>query len=117
MDKVKFKEDHISIINKNCRIEGNLNVKGHLIVEGIIDGYIQGESIFAEAGSHLNVTVQANILSIAGFFDGEIEVDTLSVLKTADVKGNIRCRKLIVDEGGMLNGTVKFLSPEYSQEG
>jgi cytoskeletal protein CcmA (bactofilin family) len=109
---VKVKEDQISIINRESRMEGLLQSKGHLIVEGMIEGSIHGESIFTEKNSRITAKIYAKVLSIAGFFKGEIEAGTLTLLKTANVEGHIRCHRLVVDEGGILNGSVKFISPD-----
>jgi len=112
---VKGKEDNISIINRNCKIEGILHFKGHLIIEGIIEGTLLAETVFTEKDSRVIAKINATFLTIAGFWDGDIEVtDTLTLLKSADVRGQIRCRKLIIDEGGSINGSVKFISQESS---
>jgi cytoskeletal protein CcmA (bactofilin family) len=112
MRQVKVKEAPISIINRESRMEGLLQSKGHLIVEGMIEGSIHGESIFTEKNSRITAKIYAKVLSIAGFFKGEIEAGTLTLLKTANVEGHIRCHRLVVDEGGILNGSVKFISPD-----
>jgi len=106
-------KDNISIINSTSKIEGVLYFKGHLIIEGTIEGTILAETVFTEIDSRIIANIKANSLTIAGFVEGDIEVtDTLTLLKTADVKSQIRCCKLIVDEGGHLNGSVKFISSE-----
>ncbi|HVO65587.1 MAG TPA: polymer-forming cytoskeletal protein [Syntrophales bacterium] len=110
---MKDREDNISIINKNCKIEGIMHFKGHLIIEGIVEGTIVAETVFTEKDSRVIANINAIFLTIAGFFDGDIEVtDTLKLLKSADVRGQIRCHKLIIDEGGSINGSVKFISQE-----
>ncbi len=107
------REDNISIINSNCRIEGLLDFKGHLIIEGTVEGTVLAETVFTELHSRVMANINANSLSIAGYFEGNIDVtDTLTLLETADVRGHIRCDKLIIHEGGQLNGSVKFLSSE-----
>jgi len=113
---MKFKEDQISIITRHCKMEGHLDFKGHLIVEGTIDGVIQAESIFTEKDSHLTAKVHATSCSIAGFFEGDIEANMLTLLKSANVKGDIRCCTLIIDEGAIFNGNVKFISQHNSEE-
>ena len=107
---MKTKEDTISIINRNCKIEGVLQFKGHLIIEGTIEGTLFADTVFTEKGSHVTAKVNAASLAIAGFFEGDIEVtDTLTLLNSANVRGQIRCHKLVIDEGGLLNGSVKFI--------
>jgi cytoskeletal protein CcmA (bactofilin family) len=113
---MKFIEAQISIINRDCRLEGQLYFKGHLIVEGTVDGSIYGESIFTERDSHTTAKVHAKSFTIAGFFEGEIEVDMLTLLKTANVEGHIRCHRLVIDEGGILNGSVEFISPNHQPQ-
>lgn len=107
-----LKDDRISIINRDCRIEGQLHFKGHLIVEGTVEGSLEGESIFIERGSVITAKLHALSVTIAGLFKGEIEADLLTLLKTANVDGHIRCHRLVMDEGGILNGSVKFISPD-----
>jgi cytoskeletal protein CcmA (bactofilin family) len=104
-------KENISIINSISKIEGILHCKGHLIIEGTIEGTILAETVFTEIESRVIANIKATSLTIAGFFEGDIEVtDTLTLLKTADVKSQIRCCTLIIDEGGYLNGSVKFIS-------
>ncbi|MGZ6274543.1 MAG: bactofilin family protein [Syntrophales bacterium] len=108
--------DNVSIINRDCKIEGILHFRGHLIVEGIIKGTLLAETVFTEKGSNVTAKISATSLTIAGYFDGDIEVTgTLTLLKSADVRGNVRCRNLVIDEGGIINGSVKFTSAEGPQ--
>lgn len=105
-------ESHISFIHRGCRIEGHLFFEGHLIIEGTIDGILDAESVFIEKGGCFSGKIQAKLLSVAGYFEGEMEVtDTLTLKGSADVEARILCRKLVVEEGGLLNGNLKFLQP------
>lgn len=115
---MKNTKDNISIINNTSKIEGVLYSKGHLIIEGTVEGTILAETVFTETESRVNANIKATSLTIAGFFEGDIEVtDTLKLMKTADVKSQIKCGKLIVDEGGYLNGSVTFISSKSSNNG
>ena len=93
-------------------MEGQVNSHGHLIVEGTVKGTIKGETIFTEKGSHVAAHVFAKHLRIAGSFEGEIDVEMLTIHDTANVEGKIRCQRLIVDEGGLVNGTIKFITSD-----
>jgi cytoskeletal protein CcmA (bactofilin family) len=116
--KVKTRDNNISIVNRDCKIEGILHFRGHLIVEGIIEGTLFAETVFTEKNSKVKAQIHAASLTIAGYSEGEIEVTgTLTLLKSADVRGHIRCRNLVIDEGGIINGSVKFISVENPQLG
>jgi cytoskeletal protein CcmA (bactofilin family) len=115
---VKARDNNISIVNSDCKIEGILHFRGHLIVEGIIEGTLFAETVFTEKNSSVKAQIRASSLTIAGYLEGEIEVtDTLTLLKSADVRGHIRCRNIVIDEGGIINGSVKFISVENPQLG
>lgn len=113
---MKIKQNNISIINRDCRIEGTLDFTGHLIIEGIVTGTLRAETVFTEKHSQVSAKIKAISVTLAGRFDGEIEVtDTLTLLESAHVRGHIQCRKLIIDPGGVLNGSVKFISSTESR--
>jgi len=115
---VKAKDNSISIVSRDCKIEGILHFRGHLVVEGIIEGTLVAETVFTERNSNVKAQIKAISLTIAGYFEGDIEVTgTLTVLKTADVKGHIKCHHLVINEGGIINGSVKFISAENPQIG
>ena len=115
---MKARDNNISIVNRDCKIEGILHFRGHLIVEGIIEGTILAETVFTEKDSNVKAQISATSLTIAGYFEGSIEVTgTLTLLKSADVRGHIRCRNLVIDEGGIINGSVNFISAENPQIG
>jgi Integral membrane protein CcmA involved in cell shape determination len=115
---VKARDNNISIVNRDCKIEGILHFRGHLIVEGIIEGTLLAETVFTEKNSNVKAQISAISLTIAGYFEGDIEVTgTLTLLKTADVRGHIKCHNLVIDEGGIINGSVKFISAENPQIG
>ena len=110
------RNNNISIVNRDCKIEGILHFRGHLIVEGIIEGTLLAETVFTEKDSNVTAKISATSLTIAGYFEGDIEVTgTLTLMKSANVRGNIRCRNLVIDEGGIINGSVKFISAETPQ--
>ena len=105
---MKVKRDNVSIIQKDCLVEGKLNFSGYLIVAGDIQGILQAETVVTREGSRITGELKIRSLTIAGIVEGDIVADRLMLLKTADVKGKIRCSSLIVEEGALLNGNVKW---------
>lgn len=69
---------------------GKLDINGDLIVDskGVIDG-----------------TIEAYHALIAGRVSGDIKcTDEIHLASTANVKGNICCANLVVDDGAIFNG-------------
>ncbi|MBW2598962.1 MAG: polymer-forming cytoskeletal protein [Deltaproteobacteria bacterium] len=107
---MKEKDKNISIINKGCSLNGNLDFKGYLIVTGTVEGVLNAESAIMEEGSVVKADVTSEKLTIAGKFEGNIIVSgTLTLLGTSNVRGTIQCGNLIVEEGGILNSKISPL--------
>lgn len=105
---MKVKRDDVSIINQDCHLEGKLNFSGHLIVSGEIQGTLNADIVVTREGSRIKGELNIRNLTVAGSVEGNIVADRLTLLKTADVKGKICCSALVVEEGGLLNGNVKW---------
>ena len=107
---MKAKRENVSIINRDCKLEGTLVFKGYLIVVGSINGTLNAETVIIEEDSRILAKVTVNSMTIAGSFEGEMVVtETLTISETGNVKAQIKCNKLVIEEGGILNGNVKFL--------
>ncbi|MCD6332848.1 MAG: polymer-forming cytoskeletal protein [Bacteroidales bacterium] len=105
---MKTSQKNISIISKDCKLKGDFDFKGYLIIGGSISGTLNAETVITEKDSHITANIKANLLTIAGFFKGEVEAtDTLTLLKTANVSACIKCGKLIIEEGCTFNGKIK----------
>lgn len=113
---MKVKKDDVSIINQNCYLEGKLNFSGHLIVSGEIKGILNADIVVTREGSRITGELNIKNLTVAGSIEGDIVADHLMLLKTADVKGKIRCSSLVVEEGGLLNGNIKWKTSSVSDE-
>lgn len=108
--EVKKGESVVSIIGKSCAIEGTLKCTGHLIVEGSIRGTLEADSVFLEKGCKVMATLKASSVTIAGQFEGDIEVfNTLTLLESAHVKGTILYNTLIIEAGGTFNGRATWI--------
>ncbi len=102
-----MKEKDVSIINKGCTLSGTFDFKGYLIVAGTMEGVLHAESVITEEGSTVKADITAKHLTIAGIFEGNLAVTgVLTLLGTAHVRASIQCGKLVVEEGGILNGKI-----------
>lgn len=103
---------NISIISKDCSLNGNLNFKGNLILAGSIKGTLHAERAATEKDSYINGKAMVNTFIIGGFFEGEITAtESLTLLPTAIVNGLVKYRTITIEKGCTINGTLKPLSP------
>ncbi len=104
------KQEGLSIIDKDCLVEGTLNVKGKLIVAGSLKGTLIGNTVVTAKGSSVNAPAKVREMIIGGEFQGDITVyETLRILSTGAFSGKIVCKSITLETGGKLNGRVKPL--------
>lgn len=97
------------VIGKNIKISGDIDVCDSLVIEGQLNanikdaraldiingGLFTGEAIVEEA-------------HISGEFDGSLTVTgTLYVYATGNIKGKLFYHNLVIEKGGVINGTIK----------
>jgi len=110
------REKDVSIINKGCTLKGTLDFKGYLMIAGAVEGVLHAESVTTEKESIVRADVTAKNLTIAGTFEGNIMVTgLLTLLGTANVRSDIQCSRLVIEEGGILNG--RILPPPDANHG
>jgi len=104
------KKEGISIIDKDCLVEGTLNVKGKLIVVGSLKGTLIGNTVVTAKGSRVDAPAKVREMIIGGEFEGDITVyESLRILSTGVFSGKIVCKSITLETGGKLNGRVKPL--------
>ncbi|MGB2578553.1 cytoskeletal protein CcmA (bactofilin family) [Elusimicrobium simillimum] len=109
--------EHISIISAECYFQGTLNVQGSLRVDGRLNGSVDNaRHIVVGAEGSVEGDLSAAAIIVSGKVKGNICADELDVLSTADIKGDIRAGKIIVEEGATLNGMVVVAPIEAKEE-
>jgi cytoskeletal protein CcmA (bactofilin family) len=97
----------------------NINLKGVeisncdvLAIEGNVEATINSKVMEIAPSGRLNGTATIDVAEVHGEFSGELTVrDKLVVHATGRVTGTIRYGKLVVAEGGSINGELKQLEP------
>jgi cytoskeletal protein CcmA (bactofilin family) len=102
------KKEKVSIIEKDCLVEGTVNVNGKLIVAGSLKGTIAGNTVVTVEGSRVEATAKVRNMTIGGTFEGEaIVYESLRILSTGTFSGNLSCKNITLDAGGKLDGRVR----------
>ncbi|UCD87886.1 MAG: polymer-forming cytoskeletal protein [Desulfobacterales bacterium] len=104
------KKESVSIIDKDCQVDGTLNVKGKLIVAGSLKGTLTGNTIITVKGGRVNVQAKVREMIIGGECQGDITVyETVRIMNTGVFSGKMTCKNLALEEGGKLDGRVTLL--------
>lgn len=97
-----------TVLGEGTRWTGDLvgGAEG-LRVEGVVEGNLQCEGdVLVAASGLVKGTLQAHRLTVLGRVEGVLKVATcLEILDSGRVEGEVELGTLIVDEGGILQGT------------
>ena len=97
--------EHFSIVSAECYFQGTLSVQGSLRVDGRLEGAVDNaRHVIVGAGGRIAGDVTAEVVVCGGEIEGNICADMLEVLAKARIKGDIRAKKKIVEEGGRIEG-------------
>ncbi|HEX7050901.1 MAG TPA: polymer-forming cytoskeletal protein [Longimicrobiales bacterium] len=107
----------ISIIGPGMRVVGDCSTEGTLRVEGTIEGTVQAGKavVVGKDGAVLgDVTTQDAV--IGGRVVGTIIAESrLELQATCVIEGEVRARRIKLDEGGRLNGNIRTGDAAASQ--
>ncbi|WP_235035184.1 polymer-forming cytoskeletal protein [Roseomonas sp. 18066] len=104
-------ERRTMVVGKGISLQGTVTDAERLVVEGTIESQMMhaNELMISHAGVFKG-EVEVDDAEIAGTFDGTITArNNLVIRATGKVLGVARCRRLQVEEGGQLSGRMEML--------
>ena len=109
---------NLSIIDSDLSIDGSLTSRGKLIIKGSLKGTIDGEIVVIAKEGKVHSDAKVSSMTIGGSFRGEISATKeLIILSTGRCEGKVKCKDLIVENGGILNAeVVSMKSDKYAEE-
>jgi len=99
-----------TIIGKGSTIKGNLQIKGGIRIDGVIEGTLQTDGfVVIGTSGKAKADIRAKECLISGVLEGNINVsETLELDKTAWVTGDIVARVLTVNAGAIIVGNCQM---------
>lgn len=99
-----------TVIGPETRVQGPLKGKDELVIEGFVDGPVEGEAqVTLAAGSTVNGTVRGRDVTVAGKLVHDVfATGTARLLPTAEVYGNIEAPRIAIDAGALFEGQVRM---------
>jgi cytoskeletal protein CcmA (bactofilin family) len=99
-------KDSVTILSEGVVLDGKLNSKGNVRVDGTINGDIQAAGNIT-IGEHGEITgeVKAQIIIIGGKISGTVIASEKIVLESSSkLKGDLITKILVVEEGAVFDG-------------
>ena len=100
-----------TIIGENVFIEGNIRGEGNLMVEGTVKGKIELAKHRLTVGldGQVEAEIQAGEVTVSGHLIGNIAaLDKVTITKTADFNGEIKAKRISVEDGAMLKASIEI---------
>lgn len=104
------KTSSLSIIDDGIAVDGSIEFTGELLIRGCLTGKVTGDTVtIAEEGT-VKADMQIKRMTVGGLFEGEVQAaEELVILPNGECRGKVVCKKLVVQEGGVLNADVSHL--------
>ena len=95
-------------IERNLRINGDLTAGEDLTIDCTFEGSIQlpGHTLTIAPRSQVHAAVSAQIVTVHGNFEGQIEAESLLVTPDAKVNATVLTKNFTLQEGALFNGSV-----------
>jgi len=100
-----------SVIGPTLKFKGELSANEDLIIEGEIEGTIahQEKNLTVGKEGRVKADIDARTVDIYGKVEGDIRgEDIVKLAKSADVKGNIRCARIVMEDGAQFSGKIEM---------
>lgn len=107
-----------TLIGEQCYIIGSMNTNGLVKIDGSIDGDLicEDDVILGETGK-IRGNITCNNAFINGILNGNISCkNTLNIESCGKVRGDISVKKLMISEGGILDGKCAMISYEQPDD-
>ena len=98
-----------SVIGPTLKFKGELSANEDLIIEGEIEGTIahQDKNLTVGKEGRVKADINARTVEVYGKVEGDIHgEDIVKLAKSADVKGNIRCARIVMEDGARGSGII-----------
>jgi cytoskeletal protein CcmA (bactofilin family) len=113
--QMRRRTDHtsLSIIAKDLTVVGDLSTEGVVKIEGTVKGTIRANTqALVAPGALVQGDVHSAEAVIGGRVEGNVHAsDRVEVQATAEVQGDVLTRRIVVLEGGSVNGSIKMGPP------
>lgn len=96
-----------SVVGADLRIVGALVTKGRVQIDGVVDGDIQCGELEVGANGAVNGNISADIVRLEGSINGNITANSVFLMRTAHMLGDVKHAKLSIEAGAVVDGNYR----------
>lgn len=99
-----------SVISQDCIFAGNINTKGSLKIEGVVEGNINGaKEVFIAKTAKVNGDVVCERCIVYGSVNGNITAsESVEIMSIGSVCGDIKTPRIMIEDGGFFVGKMEM---------
>ena len=102
-----------SFVGANSLFKGDIDTKGTLRVDGVVEGNISADWVVLGDKAHVKGDITVRGIVIGGRVDGNVKAKEIVEIKNkGGMSGEIITSKLVVAEGGVLDGRSRMQNEE-----
>ncbi|MCC7281246.1 MAG: polymer-forming cytoskeletal protein [Acetobacteraceae bacterium] len=100
------------VVGRGISLAGTITDCERLVVEGTVEASLHnGSELTIAAGGTFKGEIEIDEAEVSGTFDGAIVTRAALIVRaTGRVLGNVRCRRLTVEEGGQISGQIEMIT-------
>lgn len=104
------------VIGRGIQVKGQIGACKTLVVEGELDASVEVETLLLLEGGVFKGNAVVENADLAGELDGKLTVrGRLHLGPTARAAGEIRYKRIVVDDGGRIAGDISVLDEEAGE--
>ena len=117
LKKEEFDDENISLISADSSLQGTLDIKASVRIEGTLEGSIDNaRTVILAPGGKVKGDVSADKVIIAGSIKGNTCADHVEILADANIEGDVSTKRIIIEEGAVVNGNFRVVGKDDSEE-
>lgn len=108
--------EYVSVISEECQFQGTLDLQGSLRVDGRLEGNVDNAKyVTVSKNGIVKGDITAQGIVVIGSVTGSIVADSVELLSTAKIKGNIRTKNILVEGGARVNASITVVNEEGNE--
>lgn len=105
--------DYVSVISEECYFQGTLDLQGSVRVDGKLEGNIDNAKyVTVSKNGSMKGNISAKGVVIIGELEGDICAESVELLSTAKINGNVRSKKILIEGGAQVNASIKVVNDD-----